>query len=270
MTVEKRLAAVVAIALCAAMGSNPAQAQAPLTPREALGVLKAGNDRFAHNASSPVSLSLNRRRDLALAQHPMAMVLSCADSRVPPEYIFNAGLGDLFMIRTAGEVIDRSILATIEYGDGARCVRAPAVLRSWVGSGKEAGTARHRNAERDGRCRADGVADAGRCGDRRRPAIGGGRASPASGSNRPACRAAAHCPRHGATAQALRGALAFRANGRALADPRDRPHHPRVAAVALTLSRTRVSPPLSRRARETDRRRARVPSRPLEPTDRPT
>jgi hypothetical protein len=66
MTVEKRLAAVVAIVLCAAMGSNPAQAQAPLTPREAIGVLKAGNDRFAHNASSPVSLSLNRRRDLAL------------------------------------------------------------------------------------------------------------------------------------------------------------------------------------------------------------
>jgi carbonic anhydrase len=44
------------------------------------------------------------------------MVLSCADSRVPPEYVFNVGLGDLFVIRTAGEVIDRSILATIEYG----------------------------------------------------------------------------------------------------------------------------------------------------------
>jgi carbonic anhydrase len=44
------------------------------------------------------------------------MVLSCADSRVPPEYVFNAGLGDLFVIRTAGEVIDRSILATLEYG----------------------------------------------------------------------------------------------------------------------------------------------------------
>jgi carbonic anhydrase len=89
---------------------------APRTPHEALGVLKAGNDRFARNASSPVSLSVNRRRELADAQHPMAIVLSCADSRVPPEYIFNTGLGDLFVVRTAGEVIDRSILATVEYG----------------------------------------------------------------------------------------------------------------------------------------------------------
>ena len=89
---------------------------APRTPHEALGLLKAGNDRFARNASSPVSLSLNRRRELADAQHPTAMVLSCADSRVPPEFVFNVGLGDLFVIRTAGEVIDRSILATIEYG----------------------------------------------------------------------------------------------------------------------------------------------------------
>ena len=44
------------------------------------------------------------------------MVLSCADSRVPPEFIFNTGLGDLFVVRTAGEVVDRSILATLEYG----------------------------------------------------------------------------------------------------------------------------------------------------------
>jgi hypothetical protein len=96
--------------------SGALDAQAPLSPREALGVLKAGNDRFARNASSPVSTSINRRREIAPAQHPIAIVLSCADSRVPPEYVFNAGLGDLFVIRTAGEVIDRSILATIEYG----------------------------------------------------------------------------------------------------------------------------------------------------------
>jgi carbonic anhydrase len=68
------------------------------------------------NASSPVSLSVNRRQELASGQHPFAMVLSCVDSRVPPEYVFNAGLGDLFVIRTAGEVIDKSILASVEYG----------------------------------------------------------------------------------------------------------------------------------------------------------
>jgi len=118
MTVEKRVAALAAVVFCALTGVSgvDVDAQAPLTPREAIGALKAGNDRFATNASSPIALSVNKRRELASAQHPIAMVLSCADSRVPPEYVFNAGLGELFVIRTAGEVIDRSILATIEYG----------------------------------------------------------------------------------------------------------------------------------------------------------
>ena len=95
-----------------AAGPEPALA----TAHEALGQLKAGNDRFARNMSRPVSLSVNRRQELASEQHPTAMVLSCADSRVPPEHVFNTGLGELFVIRTAGEVVDRSILATIEYG----------------------------------------------------------------------------------------------------------------------------------------------------------
>jgi carbonic anhydrase len=106
-----------------AAGTDPS---APRTPQEALGVLKAGNDRFARNASSPVSLSINRRRELADAQHPMAIVLSCADARVPPEYVFNTGLGDLLVIRTAGEVVDRSILATIEHG--AEQMRIPLLV----------------------------------------------------------------------------------------------------------------------------------------------
>jgi carbonic anhydrase len=53
---------------------------------------------------------------LAGGQTPYAMVLSCADSRVPPEHVFNTGLGELFVVRVAGEVVDRSILATLEYG----------------------------------------------------------------------------------------------------------------------------------------------------------
>ena len=88
----------------------------PNTPQGALGLLKAGNDRFVRNASTPASLSVNRRQELAVGQHPAAMVLSCADSRVPPEHVFNVGLGELFVIRTAGEVVDKSILATLEYG----------------------------------------------------------------------------------------------------------------------------------------------------------
>jgi carbonic anhydrase len=86
------------------------------TPREALGQLKAGNDRFSRNLSKPVSLSVNRRKELAPADRPLAMVLSCADSRVPPEHVFNTGLGDLLVIRAAGQVIDRSVLGSLEYG----------------------------------------------------------------------------------------------------------------------------------------------------------
>jgi carbonic anhydrase len=85
-------------------------------PGESLGKLKAGNDRFVRNASAPVSLSTNTREALTKGQTPFAMVLSCADSRVPPEYIFNVGLGDLFVVRAAGEVVDRSIMASLEYG----------------------------------------------------------------------------------------------------------------------------------------------------------
>jgi carbonic anhydrase len=105
---------IVAVLLCSPLLTVPvAQTR---TPKEALGMLKVGNDRFMRNASAPVSLSALTREELAKGQHPFAMVLSCADSRVPPEYIFNVGLGELFVIRSAGQVIDRSILASLEYG----------------------------------------------------------------------------------------------------------------------------------------------------------
>jgi carbonic anhydrase len=116
MTVSIRIVALFVMLLGCGTFAASGDPSAPRTPQEVLGVLKAGNDRFARNASSPVTLSVNRRRDLAEGQHPMAIVLSCADSRVPPEFVFNTGLGDLFVIRTAGEVVDRSILASVEYG----------------------------------------------------------------------------------------------------------------------------------------------------------
>jgi carbonic anhydrase len=117
MTVRSRVATVITIVLGAAVVAAGADgAGQPNTPQGALGLLKAGNDRFVRNASTPASLSVNRRQELAVGQHPTAMVLSCADSRVPPEHVFNVGLGELFVIRTAGEVVDKSILATLEYG----------------------------------------------------------------------------------------------------------------------------------------------------------
>jgi carbonic anhydrase len=83
---------------------------------EALARLKSGNDRFSHDAALGQAIDGARRAVLAKGQSPFAMVLSCADSRVPPEVVFNVGLGDLFVVRAAGEVTDRSILASLEYG----------------------------------------------------------------------------------------------------------------------------------------------------------
>jgi len=117
MTVRFRIITVAAVVVSTAFVAASAEGPEPArTPQQALGLLKAGNDRFVRNASTPVSLSVNRRQELAAGQHPYAMVLSCVDSRLPPEYVFNVGLGDIFVIRTAGEVIDKSILASVEYG----------------------------------------------------------------------------------------------------------------------------------------------------------
>jgi len=82
---------------------------------DVLARLKAGNERFATDASSVPPIDRGRRAVLAKGQSPFATVLSCADSRVPPEIVFNTGLGDLFVVRAAGEVVDRSVLASIEY-----------------------------------------------------------------------------------------------------------------------------------------------------------
>jgi carbonic anhydrase len=108
-----RLAAAAALVLLSTLGVG---AEEPNAGRASLGRLKVGNERFVRNASAPVSLSAFTRQALTTSQAPFAMVLSCADSRVPPEYIFNAGLGDLFVVRAAGQVVDRSILASLEYG----------------------------------------------------------------------------------------------------------------------------------------------------------
>lgn len=82
---------------------------------DVLARLKAGNDRFAADASTHASIGHDRRAVLSKGQTPFATVLSCADSRVPPEIVFNTGLGDLFVVRSAGEVIDHSVLASVEY-----------------------------------------------------------------------------------------------------------------------------------------------------------
>jgi carbonic anhydrase len=109
-----RLVAAAAIAVFLAPQVLPASAE----PAKVDGLLRlrAGNERFVKGASSPVPLDAPTREALTKGQNPFAIVLSCADSRVPPEYIFNQGLGDLFVVRAAGEVVDKSVMASLEYG----------------------------------------------------------------------------------------------------------------------------------------------------------
>jgi carbonic anhydrase len=90
-------------------------AGAPTPAAEALARLKAGNAQFVGNPQAALPVDSARRTALAQGQAPFAAVLSCADSRVPPELVFRTGLGDLFVVRSAGHVSDRSVLASLEY-----------------------------------------------------------------------------------------------------------------------------------------------------------
>lgn len=87
-------------------------------PAEALARLKAGGERFASGGVRRPDQDTSYRATLSAGQHPFACVLSCVDSRVPPEIVFDQGLGDLFVARTAGQVIDHAVLGSIQYGVG--------------------------------------------------------------------------------------------------------------------------------------------------------
>ena len=97
------------------------------TPKQALEKLVTGNETYRTAHTNPGDISPARRRETALhGQHPYAVVLTCSDSRVPPEHIFSAGLGELFVVRTAGNVVGAFELGTIEYG--VEHLHAPLIL----------------------------------------------------------------------------------------------------------------------------------------------
>jgi len=99
--------------------------QERLTADQVLEMLVAGNERF-RSGNTLTRHSIRQINATATAQHPLAVVVSCMDSRAPVEMIFDVGLGDVFVVRVAGNVISPEVLASIEYG----CViaRAPLVL----------------------------------------------------------------------------------------------------------------------------------------------
>ncbi|MGD8728156.1 MAG: carbonic anhydrase [Gemmatimonadota bacterium] len=97
--------------------------------QEALERLRDGNLRFSSDDSEPTMLtSQARRRELAQGQKPFAIVVGCSDSRVPVEIVFDQGLGDLFVIRVAGNVIAPSLIGSVEFAAYAFSTRLVVVL----------------------------------------------------------------------------------------------------------------------------------------------
>lgn len=101
------------------MSSNSAYKTENLEIKDAdnaLQKLKDGNDRFVNDKSELINVTKERRDQLMDGQNPYAVVVSCSDSRVTPNIVFNAGLGEIFDIRLAGNVVDDDALGSIEYG----------------------------------------------------------------------------------------------------------------------------------------------------------
>jgi carbonic anhydrase len=138
-----------------AYAADPAHADQPIVPpAEAMSRLKEGNGRYTSSNPHPHESSeeraymgtnsyenagmiflgmtadqaAKRRAELAKSQHPFAIIVSCSDSRVPPEIVFDQGLGDLFVLRVAGNVIDDHSLGSIEYAVDHLAVRLIVVL----------------------------------------------------------------------------------------------------------------------------------------------
>ncbi len=121
MTITRRLALAVSafLAVAAPRAGLASEAHGPATeqarPGEAMRELLEGNARFVNGKPARKELGASRRHALALGQHPKAAILSCSDSRVPPEHLFDQGLGDLFVIRLAGNVPEPAAVGSVEY-----------------------------------------------------------------------------------------------------------------------------------------------------------
>lgn len=87
-----------------------------LTPAQAWERMLEGNHRFVTDQNTEIFQDSVKRATHATAQHPFALVLGCSDSRVAAEIIFDQGLGELFVVRTAGHVLDSAVLGSVEFG----------------------------------------------------------------------------------------------------------------------------------------------------------
>jgi len=99
-----------------------------VSPDEALQRLVAGNDRFRRGESHWSGITPATLADLSTGQRPFATILGCSDSRVPPELIFDAGVGDLFVVRVAGNVLSTEVAGSIQYAGSHLQTRLLVVL----------------------------------------------------------------------------------------------------------------------------------------------
>ncbi|MFE6550651.1 carbonic anhydrase [Streptomyces sp. NPDC057746] len=113
--------AAVGLAGCTSTRTAPLAARAPAdarsaTPAQAFARLMDGNDRWVRGDLQHPDRDPSRREFVARKQQPIGSVLACIDSRVPPELLFDTGLGDLFVMRTGGEAIGPVVTGSVEYG----------------------------------------------------------------------------------------------------------------------------------------------------------
>lgn len=106
----------------------PPLLSAQITADEALGRLKAGNERFYQGKAQRPNQSPERVKALAAGQNPFAIIVGCSDSRVPNEIIFDQGLGDLFIVRTAGQVSTFASWGSIEFANAVLGAKLIVVL----------------------------------------------------------------------------------------------------------------------------------------------
>ena len=109
------------------MKTQTKEMQAAITPAKALELLIEGNKRFVNNLKINRNL-LQQANETSDGQHPFAVILSCIDSRTSAELIFDQGLGDIFSVRIAGNIINEDILGSMEFGCKLACAKMVVVL----------------------------------------------------------------------------------------------------------------------------------------------
>jgi carbonic anhydrase len=105
----------ISVVVGVALFANPAQMN-KITPEEALQLLKDGNTRYVNQLATHPHSDKIRLEEVSKGQKPFVTINGCSDSRVPPEILFDQGLGDVFTVRTAGNVSATDQIGTIEYG----------------------------------------------------------------------------------------------------------------------------------------------------------